>query len=137
MNDNTERNRLIEQHLPELLESLYDYTQMGVDEDELVGEASLILTEVVDEHMKNPSGNLQDKIDMTINERLTAYITESNSLKAADQDLADRLNDLSDAAVGMVEELGRQPSTEELAEKLNISVDEVERLLKISEQAGK
>ncbi len=137
MNDNTERNRLIEQHLPEVLESLYDYTQMGVDEDELVGEASLILTEVVDEHMKNPSGNLQDKIDMTINERLTAYITESNSLKAADQDLADRLNDLSDAAVGMVEELGRQPSTEELAEKLNISVDEVERLLKISEQAGK
>lgn len=137
MNDNTERNRLIEQHLPEVLESLYDYTQMGVDEDELVGEASLILTEVIDEHMKNPSGNLQDKIDMTINERLTAYITESNSLKAADQDLADRLNDLSDAAVGMVEELGRQPSTEELAEKLNISVDEVERLLKISEQAGK
>lgn len=137
MNDNTERNRLIEQHLPEVLESLYDYTQMGVDEDELVGEASLILTEVVDEHMKNPSGNLQDKIDMKINERLTAYITESNSLKAADQDLADRLNDLSDAAVGMVEELGRQPSTEELAEKLNISVDEVERLLKISEQAGK
>ena len=135
--DKEERNKIIEQYLPDVLTSLTDYTQMGVDEDELVGEASLILTEVVDEHMKNPLGNLQDKIDAAINERLTAFITESNCLKAADQDLADRLNDLSDAAVGLVEELGRQPLSEELAQKMNISVDEVERLLKISEEASR
>ncbi|MDO4938977.1 MAG: sigma-70 domain-containing protein [Lachnospiraceae bacterium] len=135
--DNNERNRLIEQFLPDVLESLTDYTQMGVDEDELVGEASLILTEVVDEHMKKPEGSLQDKIDAAINERLTAFITESNCLKAADQDLAERLNDLSDAAVSMVEELGRRPSNEELAEKLNLDVDEIERLLKISEEASR
>lgn len=132
-----ERNRLIEQYLPEVLESLVDFTQMGVDEDDLVGEASLILTETVDAYLKNPVGELGDIIDMTINERLTAYITESNMLKAADQDLADRLNDLSDAAVELLEELGRTPSAEELAQKLDISADEVERLLKISEEASK
>lgn len=137
MNDNNERNRLIEKHLPDVIESLVDYTQMGVDDDELVGEASLILTEVVDEHIKNPVGNLQDKIDSAINDRLTAFITEFNSVKAADQDLADRLNDLSDAAIGLVEEFGRQPTGEELAQKLNMTVDEVERLLKISEEASR
>lgn len=137
MNDNNERNRLIEKHLPDVIESLVDYTQMGVDEDELVGEASLILTEVVDEHMKDPTGDLRDKIDSAINDRLTAFITEFNSVKAADQDLADRLNDLSDAAIGLVEELGRQPSNEELAQKLNMTEDEVERLLKISEEASR
>ena len=139
MTDNTERNRLIEKYLPEVLESLTDYTQMGVDEDELVGEASLVLTEVVDLHLRTPDPkvDLRDRIDAAINERLTAFITECNCLKAADQDLADRLNDLSDTAVGLVEELGRQPSNEELAEKMNITVDEVERLLKISEQAGR
>ena len=137
MRDYSERNRLIEQYLPEVIESLYDYTRMGVDEEELVGEASLILTETVEEYMKNPEGDLRDRIDMAINERLTVYITESNSVKAADRDLADRLNDLSDTAVGLVEELGRQPSVDELAGKLNISADEVERPLKISENAGR
>ena len=132
-----ERNRLVEQYLPDVLESLYDYTQMGVDEDDLVGEASLILTETIDEYLKHRVGNLQDIIDAAINERLTAYITECNGLKAADRDLADRLNMLSDTAVEMLEELGRQPSNEELAEKLALSVDEVERLLKMSEEAGK
>jgi len=131
-----DRNQLIEQYLPEVLESLYDYTQMGVDEDELVSEASLILTETVDAYVKNPVGDLEELIDTAINERLIAYITECNSIKAADQDLADRLNDLSDAAVALVEELGRQPTAEELAEKLGIEVDEVERMLKISEEAN-
>jgi len=135
--NNMDRNQLIEKYLPDVLESLYDYTQMGVDEDDLVSEASLILTETVDTYVKNPVGNLDDIIDMALNERLTAYITECNSLKAADQDLADRLNDLSDAAVELVEELGRQPSNEELAEKLGIEVDEVERMLKISEEANR
>ncbi len=137
MADNTERNKLIEQYLPGVMESLYDYTQMGVDEDELVGEASLILTEIVDEYMKKPEGDLQDKIDMAINERLTAFITEYNSVKAADMDLADKLNDLSDAAIGLVDELGRRPTNEELAQKLGYSADEVERLLKMSEEASR
>jgi len=131
-----DRNELIERYLPGVLESLYDYTQMGVDEDDLVSEASLILTETVDAYVKNPVGNLDDIIDMAINTRLTAYITECNSVRAADQDLADRLNDLSDAAVALVEELGRQPTNEELAEKLGVEVDEVERMLKISEEAN-
>ena len=110
---------------------------MGVDEDDLVGEASLILTETIDEYLKHRVGNLQDIIDAAINERLTAYITECNGIKAADRDLADRLNTLSDTAVEMLEELGRKPGNEELAEKLALSVDEVERLLKMSEEAGK
>lgn len=137
MANTEERNRLVEQYLPEVLESLYDYTQMGVDEDELVGEASLILTETVDAYLKHRVGNLQDIIDAAINERLTAFITECNGIKAADQDLADRLNILSDKAVEMLEELGRRPTNDELAEKLSMSVDEIERLLKISEDAGK
>lgn len=135
--NNLDRNALIEKYLPDVLESLVDYTQMGVDEDELVGEAALILTETVDAYIKNPVGDLESIIDMAINERITQFITEANQIKAADQDLADRLNDLSDAAVELVQELGRQPSNEELAEKLNIEVDEVERLLKISEEASK
>lgn len=137
MANTEERNRLVEQYLPDVLESLYDYTQMGVDEDELVGEAALILTETIDEYLKHRAGNLQDIIDAAINERLTAFITECNGIKAADQDLADRLNILSDKAVEMLEELGRRPTNEELAEKLSMSVDEIERLLKISEDAGK
>jgi len=130
------RNELIERYLPQVLESLADYTQMGVDEDELVGEASLILTETIDQYVKDPKGNLDDIIDMALNSRLTAFITESNCLKAADQDLADRLNDLSDANMELFEELGHQPTVAELAEKLDIEEDEVERLLKMSEEAS-
>ena len=141
-----DRNKLIEELLPDVLESLYDYTQMGVDEDEIVGEASLILTETVDGYLKNPDNDinapggrekLRDMIDIQINERITEFITESNVLKAADQELADRLNDLSDAAMELLEELGHAPSNEELAEKLETDVDEIERLLKISENASK
>ena len=136
-------NMLIEENLSDVMQSLYDYVDMGVELDDLMGEAALVLTQVVNEYVKiNGNENidkadLRDKIDSAVNLRLTDYITETNCAKAADQDLADRLNDLSDASIELFEELGRSATNAELAEKLGIDEDEVARMLKMSEDAAK
>lgn len=135
-------NKLIEENLPEVMQSLYDYVDMGVELDDLMGEAALTLTQVVNDYVnENGSENidktaLKDKIDKEVNARLTEYITETNSARAADQDLADRMNDLSEASIALFEELGRTPTAAELAEKLDIEEDEVERMLKMSDDAA-
>ena len=135
-------NKLIEENLPEVMQSLYDYVDMGVELDDLMGEAALTLTQVVNDYVKeNGSENidktaLKDKIDKEVNAKLTEYITETNSARAADQDLADRMNDLSEASISLFEELGRTPTAAELADKLDIEEDEVERMLKMSDDAA-
>lgn len=135
-------NKLIEENLSDVMQSLYDYVDMGVELDDLMGEAALTLTQVVNDYVKE-NGNecidktvLKDKIDAAVNERLTEYITETNSSRAANQDLADRMNDLSEASIALLEELGRAATVSELAEKLDIEEDEVERMLKMSDDAA-
>lgn len=135
-------NKLIEENLSDVMQSLYDYMDMGVDLEDLMGEAALTLTQAVNGYVaKNGNENidkaaLKDVIDAAVNERLTEYITETNSTKAADQDLADRMNDLSEASISLLEELGRGATPDELAEKLDMEADEVERMLRMSSNAA-
>ena len=59
-------------------------------------------------------------------------ISEENLAKSAKEELADRLNALSEEARVLALELGREATPEELAVRAGISQEEVSELMKIT-----
>ena len=60
---------------------------------------------------------------------------ENRQSDTAEQTLADRMNALTELSSELAAELGREASPEELASRLDIPLDEVQRLLAMSMQA--
>ena len=60
---------------------------------------------------------------------------ENRQSDTGEQTLADRMNALTELSSELAAELGREASPEELAARLDIPLDEVQRLLAMSMQA--
>ena len=53
-------------------------------------------------------------------------------LREAAEEMLDRVNKLKDVSQEMAEELGREASVEELAERMKLTVDEVKEIMKLT-----
>lgn len=130
------RDRILESHLKFAMRELYDYTGCGYDINDLISEANLALVETLDDFLKRPDrGSLEElrtEFKENIRAALDAFIDDEAQTKAADENLAQQLNDLSDLSVELVQELGRQPTSAELAQKLGVDEDYIDTLLKMS-----
>lgn len=125
----------VESHLRSVLTLLYDYVDRGVSITDLVCEANLALVETVRKNEDASGAELDKLIEESVRSAIEEMIDETGKTAASDEALAQRVNDLSDLSVEMVQELGRQPTTEELAQRLQIPVDEVDSLIKMSMEA--
>ena len=124
----------VESHLRFVLNLLYDYINQGVSISELVCEANLALVQTVREYSGDKAG-LEPEIEKNVRAAIEALIAENGSTQASDEALAQRVNELSDISVEMVQELGRQPTVEELAQRLQIPAEEVDALIRMSMEA--
>ena len=124
----------VESHLRFVLNLLYDYINQGVSISELVCEANLALVQAVKTYSGDKAG-LECEIERQVRAAVEALIADVGSTEASDEALAQRVNELSDISVEMVQELGRQPTVEELAQRLQIPADEVDALIRMSMEA--
>ena len=133
--DLTARNRIVEGHLKHALSILWEYLNRGVELTDLISETNVALISAVDGFDGDSAGKLKDEVTDAVRSAASRLIEEDGEINAQNEDLANRVNELSDLSVEMVQELGRQPTNAELAHRLNVSEDVVQSLIRMSMDA--
>lgn len=143
--DRGARERLIESYLMPSLSIVKDFIggEMGVSE--MIGVSNLSLVTAVEEYIgrSKAAGEEQQEEETGLSGYVRAAVraalkqaeTEERCSRQRAETVAERVNQLMEAARVMATELGREASPEELAERLRTPEEEVRALLKMSVQA--
>lgn len=132
--DSRARKRLTEAYLETALAEIRPYLGR-MDVGELIGVANLALTAALCDEKTLESAVLRDTIKRNVHTALEEAVQEESQSDAEEHTLAERLNAMSDLASELAAKLGREASPEDLAIRLGIPIDEVQRLLAMSMQA--
>lgn len=132
--DSRARKRLTEAYLETALAEIRPYLGR-MDVGELIGVANLALTAALCDEKTLESAVLRDTIKRNVDTALEEAVQEESQSDVEEHTLAERLNAMSDLASELAAELGREASPEDLAIRLGIPMDEVQRLLAMSMQA--
>ena len=128
------RKRLTEGYLGTALAEIQHFVG-SMEAGELIGVANLALTAALCDEKILESTVLRDTIKQKVHTALEEAVRENRQSDMAEQTLADRMNALTELSSELAAELGREASPEELAARLDIPLDEVQRLLAMSMQA--
>ena len=128
------RKRLTEGYLGTALAEIQPFVG-SMEAGELIGVANLALTAALCDEKTLESTVLRDTIKQKVHTALEEAVRENRQSDTGEQTLADRMNALTELSSELAAELGREASPEELAARLDIPLDEVQRLLAMSMQA--
>ena len=128
------RKRLTEGYLGIALAEIQPFVG-SMEVGELIGVANLALTAALCDEKILESTVLRDTIKQKVHTALEEAVRENRQSDTGEQTLADRMNALTELSSELAAELGREASPEELASRLDIPLDEVQRLLAMSMQA--
>ena len=135
------RNRLTEGHLHMVLDLAKQHAGRGVLIGDLVQEGNMALVAALAE-MAGPeavpllAGGLEDFLSGRIRLALEQIIEEQSSHKKAGERIARETNRLLAATLELEEELGREATLPELAEKVHLPEEKVKELIQISLNAA-
>ncbi|MCI9106568.1 MAG: RNA polymerase subunit sigma-70 [Lachnospiraceae bacterium] len=127
--DRTARQRLLEGMLHYVLELAGKYKSHGLTMGDLVQEANMALLLALESY---EGGNFREQVKELSIERIQMAIQMQNQEKQAEEEMAARVNVLKDISQMMAEELGREATVEELAEKMKMTVDEIKEIMKVT-----
>lgn len=134
--DDKARERLIEGNLQTVLQYAKEFDGKGVLLTDLVQEANVALTMAVCEYLQGTAGlDFDSFVASQVKEALNAALEEELAAGETGQELAARVNVLSEVSKALSAELGREPSVEELADKMKMTVDEVGNIMKMAMDA--
>ena len=131
--DEMARNRLVELMLSEVLRLADEFRGRGMLLGDLVQEGNvglMLSTETLGLRPENMSA--LDYMRQEIRSAIAQALEEDAFEKQAEDVLADKLNDFSDHIKKLSEELGDKVSIEELSAFTDMSVEEIEDLLKLA-----
>ena len=128
------RKRLTEGYLGTALAEIQPFVG-SMEAGELIGVANLALIAALCDEKILESTVLRDTIKQKVHTALEEAVRENRQSDTGEQTLADRMNALTELSSELAAELGREASPEELAARLDIPLDEVQRLLAMSMQA--
>ena len=128
------RKRLTEGYLGTALAEIQPFVGT-MEAGELIGVANLALTAALCDEKILESTVLRDTIKQKVHTALEEAVRENRQSDTGEQTLADRMNALTELSSELAAELGREASPEELTARLDIPLDEVQRLLAMSMQA--
>lgn len=130
------RERLVEGNLRAALEYAKEYDGRGVLLTDLVQEANMALVMALEEYVRMEN---QPEFDGFIEERirgaLKLSVEEQEFADQTGEELAARVNVLSQVSQILAKELGREATVEELAEKMKMTVDEIQGIMKMAMDA--
>ncbi len=126
------RERLIEGNLRRALMYVQNYINRGVPMADLIQEASMELMMLVDESF---DGSFEKLLESRINVRLEEVISEQKTEIDIEEEMLARVNVLQEVSKRMAEELGREASLQELAERMKMTEDDVREIMKVTMDA--
>lgn len=123
--------RLIEGKLKFVLALAKEYAEQGVLMSDLVQEANMILT-IFTREFAGAADTYDTELERAVREQLEAAVTVQHQEKDIEETVTARVNVLQDISQMMAEELGREASVEELAERMKMTVEEIRDIMKLS-----
>lgn len=126
------RERLIEGNLRKALLFVQDYINKGVPMVDLIQEASMELMLLADEGFE---GSFEKLLESRIRVRLEKVINENQAELDLEEEMLARVNVLQEISKSMAEELGREASVKELAERMLMTEDEVREIMRVTMDA--
>ena len=126
------RERLIEGNLKKALFFVQDYINQGVPLSDLIQEASMELMLLADEGFE---GSFETLLESRIRVRLKEVVKEQKSEADIEEEMLARVNVLQEVSKTMAEQLGREATLAELAERMKMTEDEVREIMKVTMDA--
>ena len=126
------RERLIEGNLKKALFFVQDYINQGVPLSDLIQEASMELMLLADEGFE---GSFETLVESRIRVRLEEVVKEQKSEADIEEEMLARVNVLQEVSKTMAEQLGREATLAELAERMKMTEDEVREIMKVTMDA--
>lgn len=130
--DNAARQLLVEGNLKQVVELAGGFAGRGVPLSDLVQEGNMELLLLVDEHS---GAGFQDALKIRISGAMQMLIEEHTGHDSFKNRMADMANKLMDASEEYADDMGEQPTIEDLAKILHVRPDEVETVMKMSMNA--
>lgn len=130
--DGAARERLIEGHLIFALAAAKDFRDKGVPMSDLVQEANLGLTLAVDAYRE---GDFLAQAREQILSLLKASLEEQGMEKKIEEEMLERVNRLQEVSGKMAQELGREATVEELAQRMQMPPGEIKDIMKMAVDA--
>ncbi|MBS5065990.1 MAG: RNA polymerase subunit sigma-70 [Hungatella hathewayi] len=147
--DELAKKRLVEGNLKTALTHTKDYLNRGVTVNDLIQEANMALMLAVESYgalaaarmaetgMEGQEAHLvegafEQYLGLKIREALDAAVEAQAAESKVEEEMLARVNVMKDISQTMAEELGREATVEELAERLKMTVDEVKDIMKLT-----
>lgn len=127
--DETAKKRLMEGSLGYVAELAGTYADRGLPMGDLVQEANLALIMAVDAWQGEDFGTLlKSHVEAVLSDAIHAQELEAQ----VEEEMLARVNVLKEVSRRMAEELGREASVEELAEKMKMTVGEIKEIMRLT-----
>ena len=121
--------RLVEGKLQMAVRMAEEYRDRGLSMNDLVQEANMALLLAAREYEGGDFDALvRERIREAVEEALQAQDTEAR----IEEEMAARVNVLKDISAAMAEELGREATVEELAERMKMTEGEIRDIMKLT-----
>ena len=127
--DKAARERLLEGMLHYVVKLAGGFRNQGLPAGDLVQEANMALLLALDQY---ENGNFREQVKDLVEENLNAALEMQKKEKQTEEEMVARVNVLKDISGMMAEELGREATVEELAEKMKMTVDEIKAIMKLT-----
>ncbi|MBR1813447.1 MAG: hypothetical protein IJ773_06445 [Lachnospiraceae bacterium] len=133
--DEAARHRLVESRLLLAAEEAASFVGRGLPEADLIQEANLELLLTLAEY-EGTLAELDQTIRLRIRSALDLAVEEETGSGDLQKYLASQANKLLDLSTELAEDLGRQPTVDELAERMNLTEEAVEEIMRMSLDAA-
>lgn len=127
--DTSVRSRLMEGYLPFLAEIAKTYADQGLPVGDLVQEANMALIMAVDQYQE---GDFKTQVKELAEQMIKAALEEQGLEVKVEEEMLARVNVLKEVSKRMAEELGREASVTELAEKMKMTEQEIKDIMKLT-----
>lgn len=127
----TVRKRLTEGNLKAALSFMKEYENSDVPVNDLVQEANVALLMAVNDY-ESGMGCFEDYLADCVRQALKAAVEAQTLEEKAEEEVLARVNVLKEVSQRMAEELGREATVTELAERMKMSEEEIKDIMKIT-----
>ena len=127
------KHRLAEHYMNWVLEIAEDYAHRGMMIQDLIQEGNIGLLIGLDTLGLMEEGlTSEEHLEKEIRHAIRSALDEQEGEKSTGDEITEKLNKMADAISELTEDLGRQVSPDELSLYLDMSLEEIEDLLRIA-----
>ena len=124
-----EEERLLDEILGRAVRMAEEYRDRGLSMNDLVQEANIALLLTAQEYK---GGDFDSQSEERIRRMIEDALELQNTEYKVEEEMLARVNVLKDISAGMAEELGREATVEELAERMKMTEQEIKDIMKLT-----